>query len=111
MNRVKWLTGCEFCDDLASDCSVCHDTFDLATADCPHGEENATWYYRYANHEADTLTVKYDCGRCGLLGVIARVDRLDPEERAWNDKCAALREVFPHSWGAEVDRLQRQVPS
>ena len=89
--KKKWNDACEFCGNADDECTMCHDTFERAEADCPHGEGHATWYYPWADHEANTLTLKYDCGLCGG-NVTASVEPLSVSQRLWNNLCKAARD-------------------
>ena len=92
--RKKWNDSCDFCGGTDDECSFCHDTYQHAPDDCPHGEDHAQWYFRHNDHSVGTTTIKYDCGLCGDC-VVARVEALDDRERGWDDICGALQEFRP----------------
>lgn len=59
---------------------------------CGHGEEHAEWYHRWADHDAGTVRLEFDCGLCDGIG-LARIEPLSDEERDWNDRASMMREA------------------
>lgn len=90
----KWDDDCEYCGNADDECSMCHDEYQYEPSECPHGEDHATWYYRYADHEAGTVSIEYDCGLCGEHNVVARVEPLSDGERDWNDRAKMYRTLL-----------------